>query len=167
MKRNYIFLYLFVLTSLSACVTGGFDENPQLDEHNAALAKAPKVESISVDGTVVERNTQSIRVANVHIGDVIHISASLNSGKGAELKELEVQRQYYGEEDPLPLDPDSPTGFYDLSGNTHVFDLDYTVPAEDDDGFEFSDGDVIFVYFRVSNTLDNYGYKAMELHLSH
>ncbi|MBL7858568.1 MAG: hypothetical protein JNM57_12840 [Cyclobacteriaceae bacterium] len=163
-KINFCTIGLLAL-ALSACVTGGFDENPQLDWRNEELAKAPKVESISVNGVIVERNTQSIRVVHAKIGDVLEVSAAITSGKNAALKELEVSRQYYGEEDPQPLDPLSGDGFYDLTGNTFVFDYNYTVPAEDDDGFDFHAGDVILVYFRVRNTLDNFGYKAFEIHL--
>ena len=165
MKKIIGSVLVLIAIVLSSCVTGGFDENPQLDSRNEALAKAPKVESVFVNGVPVERNTQSIRVVNAKVGDVLAVSASLSSGKSATLKELEVSRQYYRSEAPQPLDPLSGDGFYDLTGNTYVFDYDYTVPVEDDDGFEFHPGDVILVYFRVSNTLDNYGYKAFEIHI--
>lgn len=152
---------------LSSCVTGGFDENPQLDERNKALAKAPKIESISINGTVLQRNTHTLRVVEAKPGDVLMISASIASGKDAELKSLEVTRQYYGDEDPLPLDEDSEDGKYQLTGNTHVFDYSYTVPVEDDDGAEFHDGDIILVNMLAGNTLDNFAYKSFEIVITH
>jgi hypothetical protein len=167
MKRKSIYIFLiFAPFILSSCVTGGFDENPQLDELNAAIAKAPKIESIAVNGAVVERNQQSRRIVEAHVGDVLQISAEITSGQSAELDSLEVSRQYYGNEDPLPLDHNDADGFYELSGNTFVYDLTYTVPEEDDDHFHFAPGDVILVYFRAKNTLGNYGYKAFEIQIT-
>lgn len=167
MKKLNILIILFSALFLGACVTGGFDENPQLDARNEALAKAPKIEAILVNGAILNRNTHSLRVVDAKPGDVLTISASIASGKGAELKSLEVTRQYYGEEDPLPLDENSEDGKYELTGNTHVFDLNYTVPAKDDDGFEFHDGDIILVHMLVGNTLDNFAYRSFEIVITH
>ncbi len=163
MKRLVIFFLSGLV--LSSCVTGGFDENPQLDARNEALAKAPKIENITINGTVLERNTQSIRVYNAHIGDVLNISADLTSGKDAELVNIEVWRQYYASEDPAPLDPTSEDGFLALNGNTNIYDLAYTVPAVDDDGADFHPGDVILVHMRVRNTLDNFGYRSFQIQI--
>jgi hypothetical protein len=164
MKRKFTYIFLFVASiGLSSCVTGGFDENPQLEGREAELAKAPKIESIAINGTILQRNQQSLRIVEAKPGDVLSISVAIESGKGAELKELEVVRQYYAAEDPHPLDPNSATGVYQLAGNTHVFDLKYTVPVEDDDGFEFHPGDPILVHLLVSNTLDNHGYRSFEI----
>lgn len=166
MKITYIFIFIAII--FSSCLTGGFDENEQLDRHNAALAKAPKIESVKVNGTEVQRNTVSRRVVDAKIGDVLNISAELSGGLGAQLQELEFSRiYYYGEdfeEDPKPVDPDS-DGLYDVTGNTTVFDYVYTVPEEDDDGFHFDPGYVIQVYFRAKNSLGNYGYRAIEIHI--
>jgi hypothetical protein len=164
MKTKFIYIFLFCAPLiLGSCVTGGFNENPQLEEREAELAKAPNIESISINGTILQRNQQSLRIVHAKPGDVLSISVSIQSGKNAELKDLEVVRQYYGNEDPHPLDPNSPTGVYNLTGNTHVFDLNYTVPAEDDDGFEFAPEDLILVHLLVSNTLDNHGYRSFEI----
>jgi hypothetical protein len=165
MKR--IFISISALLFLGSCVTGGFDENPQLDELNNAQAKAPKVDEIFVNGELLERNTQSVRVVDATIGEVLSIDAEILSGKDAELVELEVARQYYwnnGPEDPLPLDG-STSGFYAITGKEFTFSYDYTVPSEDDDGFDFHPGDQIYVYFRVENSRGNYGFKAFEIHL--
>ena len=56
MKYSYIVL-LLVSFGVSSCVTGGFDENPQLDARNEALAKAPSIKAIFVNGVKLERNT--------------------------------------------------------------------------------------------------------------
>ena len=44
MKRIFILISASIL--LASCVTGGFNENPQLDDLNNALAKAPKIDEI-------------------------------------------------------------------------------------------------------------------------
>ena len=56
---------------LSSCLSGGFDENPQLEELEEALKTAPKIESLKINGTEVERNTESRRVINAKVGDVL------------------------------------------------------------------------------------------------
>jgi hypothetical protein len=94
---------------------------------------------------------------------VLTISAEITSGKDAELSTLEVTRQYYGDEDPLPFDPASETGVIELTGNTYVYDLQYTVPAEDDDASEFHVGDIILVHMLVGNTAENFGYRSFEI----
>jgi len=162
-----ILISIYVLVFLSSCVTGGFDENPQLDDLNRALAKAPKVDAIFVNGAELVRNTQSVRVVEATIGEILSIDAELLAGKGGKLVELEVSRQYYwnnGPEDPQPLDG-STSGFYEISGSEYTFSYDYTVPAEDDDGFDFHPGDQIYVYFRAENDLGNFGFKAFEIHI--
>jgi hypothetical protein len=164
MKTKYAYiLFLSAAFGLSSCVTGGFDENPQLDARNEALAKAPNINAIFVNGTKLERDQQSLRIISAHPGDVLNISAEITAGKEAELSELEVTRQYYGSEDPLPFDPASETGIVELTGNTFIYDIAYTVPAEDDDGFEFHAGDIILVHMLVSNTADNFGYRSFEI----
>ena len=168
MKPRLIYIMLLLVSfGLSSCVTGGFDENPQLDAHNEALAKAPNINAIFVNGTKLERNTQSIRIVQAHPGDVLTITADITGGKDAELETLEVTRQYYGDEDPLPLDPDSETGIISLTGNTYVYELQYTVPAVDDDAHEFHDGDIILVHMLVGNTSDNFGYRSFEIQIIH
>lgn len=168
MKIRYIYTLLFCAsTALTSCVTGGFDENPQLDARNEALAKAPNINAIFINGTKLERNTQSLRIVTAHPGDVLSISAEITSGKDAELSTLEVTRQYYGDEDPLPLDPSASTSIIDLTGNTYVYDLQYTVPAVDDDGHAFHDGDIILVHMLVANTAENFGYRSFEIEIVH
>ena len=152
---------------MSSCVTGGFDENPQLDAHNDALAKAPKINAIFINGTKLERDTHSLRVIEAHPGDVLNISAEITSGKDAELATLEVTREYYGNEAPQPLDPAATSSVIELSGNTYVYDLKYTVPAEDDDGFEFHDGDPILVKMLVGNTTESYGFRSFTIQIAH
>ncbi len=167
MKRTIAYIFLLSAFGLSSCVTGGFDENPQLDARQEALAKSPNINAIFINGTKLERNTQSIRVIEAHPGEVLQISADISGGKDAELETLEVTRQYYASEDPHPLDPTATSSVIELTGNTYVYDLSYTVPAEDDDGFEFHDGDIILVHMLVGNSLDNYGYRSFEIIITH
>jgi hypothetical protein len=169
MKSIRIFIALVSCACLlSSCVTGGFDDNEQLDELNDGLKKTPKIESVMVNGTEVERNTQSRRIVEAHIGDVLDFDVDLVSGTGAQLVELEFSRVYYYGEDfqeaAKPVDPDT-DGFYEISGKSYNFTYSYTVPEVDDDGFDFSGGYVIQVYFRARNSLGNYGYRAVEIHI--
>ena len=163
-----IFSLMAISFVLASCVTGGFDENTQLDDLKDELAKAPKIENIMVNGEEVKLNTQSVRVVEARIGDVLSIEAEVSSGKKAELTELEVSRQYYYNttftEDPQPLDG-STTGFYDITGKSYTYTFDYTIPEVDDDDFEFAPGDQIYVYFRALNDRGNYGFKAFEIHI--
>lgn len=166
MKR--IIIFIAAAFFLASCVTGGFDQNTQLDDLNNAIAKAPKIDEISVNGVKLERNTQSVRVIEAQIGEVLNIEAEVLSGKSAELTELEVSRRYYWNttftEGVQPLDGDT-NGFYDISGKSYTFSFAYTVPIADDDDFEFHPGDQIYVYFRALNDRGNYGYKAFEIHI--
>lgn len=166
MKRIFILVSISVL--LASCVTGGFDENTKLDDLNSALAKAPKINEIRVDGVAIDRNTQSVRVVEAAIGTQLTIEADVLSGKSAELTELEVSRQYYWNtnftEAPHPLDGET-NGFYDITGKSYTYSFEYTVPSVDDDDFDFHPGDQIYVYFRALNDRGNYGYKAFEIHI--
>jgi hypothetical protein len=166
MKRIFILISASIL--LASCVTGGFDENTQLDDLNNALAKAPAIDEIRVNGTVLERNTQSVRVVEAAIGAALNIEAEILSGKSSELTELEVSRRYYWNttftEGVHPLDGDT-DGFYDITGKSYTFSFQYTVPSVDDDDFDFHPGDQIYVYFRALNDRGNYGYKAFEIHI--
>jgi hypothetical protein len=163
-----IILIISCACFLSSCVTGGFDDNEQLDDMNAGLAKTPKIKSVMVNGAEVERDTQSRRVVEAKIGDVLNFDVDLTSGSGAQLEELEFFRVYYYGEDfqeaPRPVDPDT-DGFYEISGKAYNFNFAYTVPAEDDDGFEFHGGYVIQIWFRAKNSIGNYGFRSVEVHI--
>ncbi len=165
---NKLYVLLLLGFGLSSCLSGGFDENAQLDEWNNELAKAPKVESISVNGQIVERNQQSRRVIDAKIGDVLNFDVKLLSGKNASLEELEFFRVYYYLEDfqeaPRPVDPGT-QGVYPLSGEEFNFTYAYTVTEKDDDGFHFDPGYIIQIYCRVKNSLGNYGYRSVEIHI--
>jgi hypothetical protein len=167
MKRKYTYILLLCASfGLSSCVTGGFDENPQLDARNEALAKAPNINAIFINGTKLERDAHSLRIVTAHPGDVLDISADITSGKDAELATLDVTRQYYGNEAPQPLDPAASSSVIELTGNTYVYDLHYTVPVEDDDGFEFQDGDVILVQMLVGNTTESFGFRSFTIQIA-
>jgi len=165
---NKLYVLLLLGFGLSSCLTGGFDENAQLDELKGELAKAPKIESISVNGEVIERNRLSRRVVEAKIGDVLNFDVKLTSGNGASLEELEFFRVYYYLEDfqeaPRPVDPDT-QGVYPVTGEEFDFTYAYTVPEDDDDGFHFDPGYIIQVYCRVKNSLGNYGYRSIEIHI--
>jgi|GEM_PF-1564936 len=164
---NYIAIVLMAVLG-AACTTGGFNNNPQLEELENALDKAPNVEAIKVNGTVIEKNTQSLREVDASIGDVLKLEADFTSGKDAQLVELEFYRQYYGrvngQEAPHPVDTLT-DGFYNLSGLESTFSYDYTVPAVDDDDFDFEVGTIITIQYRLKNSLDNYGYRALVIHI--
>jgi hypothetical protein len=163
-----LFIILLLAPVLTSCLTGGFDNNEQLDELNAGLKKTPKIEKVVVNGVEVVRDTQSRRIVNAKINDVLEFDVDLSSGSGAQLEELEFARvYYYGEEfqeDPRPVEGGT-SGFYEISGKAYNFTYTYTVPEEDDDGFHFDPGYVIQVFFRPKNSLGNYGFRAIEIHI--
>ncbi len=162
--KNILYILLIGAT-LASCVSGGMDKNPQLDELNNALAFAPKIEDIHVNGTAVERNDISVRQVEAKAGDVLKITTTLKSGQDASLAELEFFRRYYGTEDDTPVE-DGTDGLYTLSGGESAFEFDFTVPALDDDGHDFHAGDVITIWLRVRNTRDNFGYREIVVHYS-
>lgn len=164
MKRTIIFL--LVASTLSSCLTGGFDENPQLDDMNDQLALTPQFKSVKVNGTEIQRNATSRRVVDAHGGDVLNIALELTGGASADLEEIELFRVYYFGEDyqepPRPMEGGT-DGFFELSGRTTVFEYAYTVPEEDDDGFHFEPGHIIQLNFRAKNSLENFGFRTLEV----
>ena len=166
---NKLLTGLIAIVVLSSCATGGFDENPQLDKLDAELAKAPGI-LMTVDGEEVERNTLSLRDHPVTIGETYTIGVEMTSGKKAELQELEFFRQYYGraygQEGPQPVDDSSLDGLVALSGSSSMFEFDYTVPAQDDDGFDFHDDHIITIWARVQNSEGFYSYREIILVLA-
>jgi hypothetical protein len=164
--RN-LFIYIITAVTLTSCLSGGFDENPQLEELEEGLKAAPKVETLKVNGSEVVRDMESRRIIEAKVNDVLNFDITLSAGTG-ELQELEFSRVYYYgedfEEDPKPVDP-ATDGTYDITGANHTFTYAYTVPEEDDDGFHFDPGYVIQVYVRAKNSLGNYGYRAVEIHI--
>lgn len=155
---------LLIAVLATSCVTGGFNDNPQLDDLEDALAKAPSIVMIKANGEEVKRNTHSQREITAKVGDVVKLDAELTSGKGADLVELEFFRQYYGrhyaQEDPHPVDSLT-DGFYDITGKSMTFSYDFTVPEVDDDDNPFEDGTIITIQYRVKNSLENYGYRSL------
>lgn len=171
MIKNISLIALSVF-ALGACTTGGFDENPQLDDLNAAQAKAPKVMSISVNGVQVDRNQQSIRHVEAKVGDVINISAVIDGGQGGNLVDMRFEQTFFSTEieefntiypsdDVIdagsaytfgPVDPgtdgvysgDVNEAIVSLSGASTTFEYSYTVPA-----FSFEDGVFDYTYYAV------------------
>ena len=184
---------LFLISAV-ACTSGGFNENPKLDELNAAMAFTPKVVSISVNGAVIAKNEQSMYQIDAKLDDVLNITAVFESGKDAELVELQYEMTYFGTEieefngfffEPGspedaasaytfgPVDPgtngtfEPEDAFFLLSGTSETFEGSYTVPEFDHFGpyYYVNPGDFISVHFRVKNSLDNYGYNALQIHV--
>lgn len=166
--RNLIYAISLAFT-LTSCLTGGFDQNPQLEELEDAIKTAPKIESLKINGAEVQRNTQTRRVVEAAMGDVLKFDVMISGGT-AELDELEFSHIfYYGdpdyESDPVLVDADA-TEPMKISGKTYNFLYDYTVPELDLDGDPMHPGDVIQVFVRAKNTIDNYGYRAIEVHIT-
>lgn len=188
------FIWVIVLTVSVSCVTGGFNQNPQLDELNDAIAFSPKVTSLTVNGTEVSRNTQSLYQVDAKIGDVLDIKATFDAGQGAQLSMLQFEQTYFsteieeynwifftpGSPEDIasaytfgPVDPGT-DGIYDIddayipiSGATDTFEYSYTVTPTDTFGpyYLVVPGDFITLHFRISNSLDNYGYHPIQIHV--
>lgn len=163
MKRfNISVLFLGVILAVSSCVTGN-DENAVLKEHEDALAKTPKVTNLLVNGQAKTRDTQSVwNHFPVNVGDVVTITATFDSGLGASTSAFNIFRQYYGQvfsqEAPMAVEPLTEMEF-DYSAGTHEFTLSYTVPAQDDDGFDFEPQNIITITFVSTNNLGGAGFE--------
>ena len=173
MIKNISFIALSVL-ALGACTSGGFDENPQLDALEEAQAKAPKVMSISVNGTQIDRNSQSIRHVEAKVGDVLNITAIIDGGTGGDLVDMRFEQTFFSTEieefntiypaDATidagsdytfgPVDPGT-DGIYNgdineaimpLSGASATFEYSYTVPA-----YTFEDGVYDYTYYAIGD----------------
>lgn len=57
-------------------------------------------------------------------------------------------------------------GLVALSGTSNTFTFDYTVPAQDDDGFDFRDDQIITLWARIVNSEGFYGYREIILVLA-
>jgi len=164
MKNLYknMFLAVFFGIILSSCVTGN-DNNTVLKEHEEALAKTPRVLNLLVNGEAKTRDQLSVwNHFFVNVGDVVTVSASFNSGNGASSSTFTIFRQYYGQvfaqEGALPVEPLTEMEFEYGAGSTD-FSLSYTVPAQDDDGFDFGSGNIITVTFTSLNDTGGAGFQ--------
>ena len=163
-KRIYNIVKLVPVALIAfGCATGGFNQNPKLEDLNEEIAKAPSVVTIAVNGTVIERNTISIREVDAAIGDALNLSINLLSGSGAQLEELEFVQSFNGH-DPVPADG-SADGLVALSGVEMDYTHTYTVPTVDDTDADLHAGDLITFYFTVRNSNNFYGFKELEIHI--
>ena len=163
MKRFNIYVLLIGITlSITSCVTGN-DENDVLKQHEEAFARTPKVTNLLVNGVAKTRDTQSVwDHFTVQAGDVVTITATFDSGAGANSSVYSIYRQYYGQvfsqEAPMPVEPLSEMDF-DYGAGLNEFSLSYTVPSQDDDGFDFEPHNIITITFVAVNDLGGAGYE--------
>ena len=167
MKKINISVLLFgVLLSITSCVTGN-DDNATLRELNEAFAKTPRVTNLLVNGVAKTRDTQSHwNTFPVKAGDVVTISATLESGVGATASTYTIYRQYYGvvysQEAPRPVEPLTEMEF-DYGAGTNNFSLSYTVPSQDDDGYTFEEHNIITITFESLNDIGGAGFEDFVL----
>ena len=164
MKTIYknIFFALLLGVVLSSCVTGN-DDNAVLREHEEAIAKTPRVLDLLVNGANQKtRDNQSVwDHFFVNPGDVVTITATIDSGEGAGSSTFNIFRQYYGQvfsqEAAMAVEPLTEMEFEYGAGSTN-FSLSYTVPAQDDDGFDFESHNIITITFTSINDLGGAGF---------
>lgn len=159
--RNLLLIALFGVI-ITSCVTGNND-NAVLREHEEALAKTPRVLKLLVNGQEKTRDELSVwDHFPVKVGDVVTVSAVFDSGNGANSSTFTIVRQYYGhffaQEAPMPVEPLTETDFEYGAGTTD-FALSYTVPAQDDDGFDFGPGNIITITFTSLNDTGGAGFQ--------
>ncbi|HNP20006.1 MAG TPA: hypothetical protein PKL31_16325 [Fulvivirga sp.] len=159
--KNILILVMCGMMTVS-CVTGN-DDNAVLREHEEALARTPRVLNLLVNGQPKTRDTQSIwNHFMVKAGDVVSITATFNSGNGAASSTFTIFRQYYGiahaQEDPMPVEPLTEMEF-DYGAGSSEFSLSYTVPSQDDDGFDFESGNIITITFTSLNDTGGAGFQ--------
>ena len=159
---NYIAYVGLILFAVS-CVTGNKDSEV-LQDLEDAIAKTPRVLDLQVNGQTMERDSLSNWIpVFAKAGDVLSITATLNTGNGATSSDFQYSRYYYSTFTPYGLE----TGVdidYELldeqengEGTTQLT-LSYTVPAIDDDGFDFWEGDHINIAFWTTNNTGGVGY---------
>lgn len=167
MKRIYNTLtYLFIAAIAMSCVTGN-DDNEVLRDLEAAIAKTPRVTDLLINGEKKTRDSVSVwHPFFVKAGDVVSVRATINTGEGASSSTYSIFRQYYGQvygqEAPMPVEPLTEMDF-DYGAGATEFTLDYTVPAQDDDGFDFEPHNIITITFSSVNDLGGAGFENFVL----
>jgi len=152
----------------ASCVTGN-DDSEVLREHEEALEKTPRVLNLTVNGETMQRDSLSHWIpVIVKAGDVLEIKAELNTGIGATSSELQFSRYYYHSFTPYGLETgvDSDYELIDTQENgSGVTEISYsfTVPATDDDGFDFWPHDHINLAFWTTNNTGGVGYNDFTL----
>lgn len=159
---NYL-IYAFIILFAASCVTGN-DDSDVLKDHNDALAKTPRVLDLQVNGQAMQRDSLSNWIpVFTKAGDVLTITATLNTGNGATSSDLQFSRYYYSTSTPYGLEAgvDADYDLLDAQENgagTTQLSFSYTVPAIDDDGFDFWEGDHINIAFWTTNNTGGVGY---------
>ena len=164
MKKTIKYIeFAFLALFAASCVTGN-KNSEVLQELDDAMAKTPRVLDLQVNGQTMTRDSLSNWVpVFAKAGDVLTITATLNTGNGANSSNLQYSRYYYSTSTTYGLE----TGVdidYELleeeenGEGTKQISLSYTVPAIDDDGFDFWEGDHINIAFWTTNNTGGVGY---------
>ncbi|WP_420579630.1 hypothetical protein [Reichenbachiella sp.] len=157
---------LSLVVILSACVTG-VDDNVVLKEHNAWLATTPRVTDMVVNGVEVGRDSISVwEDVIVNAGDVVSITATFNTGEGANESTYTIVRNYYGRhfaQEGNQIVEGLADSVFTYGTGSNQFSLDYTVPAQDDDGFDFDHDNIITISFRSLNDIGSASYTDVTL----
>ncbi len=166
MKIKNTLTFLLLAAFAISCVTGN-DDNEVLREHEEAFAKTPRVTDLLVNGE--EKTRDSLSVWNnfmVNAGDVVTVRATLNTGNEATTSTYTIFRQYYGaiftQEDSMAVEPMTEMEF-EYAVGSHDFSLDYTVPSQDDGGFDFDTGNIITITFSSVNDKGGAGFENVVL----
>ncbi|WP_422361884.1 hypothetical protein [Reichenbachiella sp.] len=161
-----LFGFLALALTLGACVTG-VDDNVVLNEHNAWLATTPRVTDMLVNGQEVGRDSLSVwEDVIVNAGDVVSITATFNTGEGAAESTYTIVRNYYGRhfsQEANQIVEGLADSVFTYGSGANQFSLDYTVPAQDDDGFDFDHDNIITISFRSLNDIGAAGYSDVTL----
>jgi len=162
--RSILYIISFTLLMSTGCVTGGFDQNEKLDELEATLALAPKVNDIRVNGTELVKDQQSIRDITAGIGEVLNFAVDFQSGNSAQLRDVDIYRQFYDLfQESSPAEDGASDSVVPLTGASDSYEFQVTVPAQDPDGSDLHDGDHIWISFLVSNSSNFLGYKSVRI----
>ena len=159
---NYL-TYIFLIVLMASCVTGNKDSEV-LSELEEAMAKTPRVLELKVNGQAMERDSLSNWVyVYSKAGDVLSITATLNTGNGASSSDMQYSRYYYSTSTPYGLESGVDIDYelieeQDYGTGTAELNLSYTVPTIDDDGLDFWEGDHINIAFWTTNNTGGVGY---------
>ncbi|WP_115866623.1 hypothetical protein [Marinoscillum furvescens] len=173
MKTNHKLFYILaavLLTLATSCVTGN-DDNAVLREHEEAFAKTARVTDLKINGVAISRDSLSHwRYVMVDPGDVLTVSATLITGKGADEASLQVSEYLYSTSTPFGLSSDDDADYkllesMSFGAGSEAVSLTITVPEQDADGEDFHSGDHINYAFWSWNDLQGYGYNDFSVEI--
>lgn len=170
--KYQILVVALIVSSLSSCVTGN-DNSVVLKEHEELLATTPRVLDFRVNEAELTRDSLSQwEFIMVDPGDQIQITGTLTVGEGATTSSYFITRYYYHtatsyvqattadveaeEVDINKLDDSAPLD-QSIGANTS-YSFIYTVPAVDDEDFDFASGDHINISFWSTNDIGGVGF---------